>query len=564
MSKTVIWQVFTRLFCNSTEPAGLVPGGTLSENGCGKMNSYTSEVLDYFRSQGATHIWFTGLLAHASRTDYPAYGIPASHPSTVKGRAGSPYAIRDYYDIDPDLAVSIPKRFTEFNALVRRVHGAGLGFIMDFVPNHVAREYHSIKAPKKVIGLGEDDNNSVFFSQMNNFYYIPNQELGGQHDWQDYREYPAKATGNDQFSATPSEYDWYETVKLNYGVDYSDRSGHFDPRPDTWNKMTDILLYWADKGVDGFRCDMAEMVPVEFWQYAIAKVKDKYPDILFIAEIYNPGAYRTYLEWGGFDYLYDKVGLYDTLRAITTYRESATAITRCWQQTGSCGSRMLHFLENHDEQRIASDFFAGSGIRGRAGMIVSACMDTCPVMVYAGQELGERGMDEEGFSGRDGRSTIFDYWNPDTLYRLYNNGKLDGSKLTDEEKSLQKFYSNLLNVCKNEKSIAEGKFFDLMYVNPVSDNFNAHRQYAFMRSCDDEALLIVVNFDDKPVLNYINIPEHAFDYMGIPKMDTCRFTDLLNGNSTDGVLHPDCPVRVNVPANGGAILKIRKSTWQSA
>lgn len=558
MSRIVIWQVFTRLFGNERDGV-LRQDGDISENGCGKLNSYTNDVLRYFKNQGATHLWLTGLIAHASKTDYTEYGIPTSHPATVKGNAGSPYAIRDYYDIDPDLAVSVPKRAQEFNALVKRIHANGLHLIMDFVPNHVAREYHSVKAPKGVQDLGSADDTSLAFSAMNNFYYIPSQELAGEHDWKGYTENPAKATGNDKFSAYPSECDWYETVKLNYGVNYSNGARVFDPRPDTWEKMTDILLFWARKGVDGFRCDMAEMVPVDFWHYAIEKVKSKYPDIIFIAEIYNPGAYQSYTEYGGFDYIYDKVGLYDTLRAITTGNESATAITRCWQQTGRCGRRMLHFLENHDEQRIASDFFAGDALKGRAPMIVSACMDSCPVMVYAGQELGERGMDAEGFSGTDGRSTIFDYWRPDTLNRLYNHGKMDGTLLSEQERSLQTFYSTLLSVCKNEKSISEGKFFDLMYVNPVSPAFNAHKQYAFLRSYRDDLLLIVANFDDKPALSNIVIPRHAFDYMELQTMDCCTYTDLLSDNTIQGSLNPDSPVIVNLPASGGVILKIRKN-----
>ncbi len=558
MSRIVIWQVFTRLFGNERDGV-LRQDGSISENGCGKLNSYTNDVLRYFKNQGATHLWLTGLIAHASKTDYTEYGIPASHPATVKGNAGSPYAIRDYYDIDPDLAVSVPKRAQEFNALVKRIHANGLHLIMDFVPNHVAREYHSVKAPKRVTDLGSADDTSQAFSAMNNFYYIPSQELAGEHDWKGYTENPAKATGNDKFSAYPSECDWYETVKLNYGVNYSNGARVFDPRPDTWEKMTDILLFWAKKGVDGFRCDMAGMVPVDFWHYAIGKVKSKYPDIIFIAEIYNPGAYQSYTEYGGFDYIYDKVGLYDTLRAITTGRESATAITRCWQQTGRCGSRMLHFLENHDEQRIASDFFAGDALKGRAPMIVSACMDSCPVMIYAGQELGERGMDAEGFSGTDGRSTIFDYWRPDTLNRLYNHGKVDGSLLSEQERSLQSFYSTLLSICKKEKAISDGKFFDLMYVNPASAIFNAYKQYAYLRSYQDELLLIVANFDDKPALSSIVIPQHAFDYLELQAMDSCTYEDLLSDNKVQGSLNPDSPVTVNLPASGGVILKIRKS-----
>ena len=553
--RIVIWQIFTRLFGNGSD-GNCIPDGTAEENGCGKFNSYTTEVLEYFRNQGATHLWFTGILAHASQTDYSGYGIPTSHGSAVKGKAGSPYAVRDYFDVDPDLAQSVENRNRELDSLIARVHSLGMGFIMDFVPNHVAREYHSANRPDGVADLGENDDTDVRFSPRNNFYYIPGSGLGGPHNWNGYTENPARATGNDCFSPAPSEYDWYETVKLNYGKDYSDNTCHFDPVPDTWIKMTDILSFWAAKGIDGFRCDMAEMVPVEFWHYAIPRIKSEYPQVLFIAEIYNPGAYQTYTGYGCFDYIYDKVGLYDTLRRVITGNESAAAITGCWQQTGECGDRMLHFLENHDEQRIASDFFAGDGESARSAMIVTSCMDNCPVMVYAGQELGERGMDSEGFSGLDGRTTIFDYWSPDTLHRLYNGGRIDGSRLTDKEKQLQKFYSDILHICSRETAITNGRFFDLMYVNPQSPEFNAYRTYAFLRSEGKETLLIVANFDNKTSFCGISIPLHAFEYLGIAVQERCLFRDLISGYRFEGCFNHISKVRVNVPAHSGVILKI--------
>ena len=498
MEKAVIYQIFTRVCCNSGGKN--VSGGDIRTNGSGKLNSFTPTVLEQIKSMGVTHIWFTGLIAHASCTSYKSFGIPESHSGTVKGRAGSPYAIRDYYDIDPDLAVSVPDRMAEFQALVDRVHASGMKFIMDFVPNHVAREYRSIAKPDGIKDLGETDNQELSFSPQNNFYYLPGQQLSGEPDWGDYKEFPARGTGNDKFSATPSYSDWYETVKLNYGIDYMAGGMHcFDPVPDTWKKMLDILLYWAAKGVDAFRCDMAEMVPVEFWDWAVSRVKIAHKNIQFIAEIYNPGSYWNYINIGHFDYIYDKVGLYDTLRAITEGRESATAITRCWQQNGSNGSSMLHFMENHDEQRIASGFFAQKAEKGRPAMIISCLIDTCPVMVYAGQEVGEPGMDQEGFSSLDGRTTIFDYWAPDTLTRLYNDGHWDDARLTDSERDLKAFYSTLLRICNKEHAISSGKFFDLMYVNPYSESFNPHKQYAFMRSDGKDTILAVTNFSDQPL-----------------------------------------------------------------
>ena len=554
MEKAVIYQIFTRVCCNSG--GRNIPGGDISANGSGKLNGFTPTVLEGIRSMGVTHIWFTGLIAHASCTDYSKFRIPSSHHGTVKGKAGSPYAIRDYYDIDPDLAVSVPDRMAEFQSLVDRVHDAGMKFIMDFVPNHVAREYHSVMKPKGVSDLGKNDDVNTHFSPRNNFYYIPGQALGGEVDWGGYKEFPARATGNDQFSATPSYSDWYETVKLNYGVDYTGGGKHcFDPIPDTWNKMLRILLYWAGKGVDAFRCDMAEMVPVEFWNWAIPRVKDKHGNIVFIAEIYNPGSYSSYIEYGGFDYIYDKVGLYDTLRAIVESRESATVITRCWQQTGANGPHMLHFMENHDEQRIASRYFGGNAIKGRPAMLISALMDRCPVMIYAGQEIGEPGMDQEGFSGLDGRTTIFDYWAPDTLTRLYNDGKWDDARLSKDERELRAFYSTLLRICNQEHAVRDGRFFDLMYVNPMSESFNPHKQYAFMRSDGHHAVLVITNFSDQPLNTTVNIPQHAFDYMELKEKDGIQVHELITGQTFRINLHPDTPVRVTVPAQSGVVLR---------
>ena len=556
MEKAVIYQIFTRVCCNSG--GRNVPGGDILTNGSGKLEYYTPTVLDSIRAMGVTHIWFTGLIAHASCTSYRKYGIPESHPGTVKGRAGSPYAIRDYYDIDPDLALSVPDRMAEFQALVSRVHAAGMKFIMDFVPNHVAREYRSIAKPKGVKDLGETDNNEIAFSPQNNFYYLPGQQLSGEPDWGGYKEFPARATGNDKFSANPTYSDWYETVKLNYGVDYT-AGGKccFDPIPDTWKKMLDILLFWASKGVDAFRCDMAEMVPVQFWDWAVSRVKKAYKKTVFIAEIYNPGSYWDYINTGHFDYIYDKVGLYDTLRAVVEGRESATAITRCWQQNGGNGQSMLHFMENHDEQRIASRFFGGTAQKGRPAMIVSALMDTCPVMVYAGQEVGEPGMDQEGFSGLDGRTTIFDYWAPDTLSRLYNDGKWDDARLTDQERELRAFYSTLLGICNKENSIRNGKFFDLMYVNPQSADFNPHRQYAFLRSDGNETILVVTNFTDQPLYSSINIPQHAFDYLELKEKSGVHVQDLISGQEFRINIHSAMPVRVTVPTQSGVAIKWR-------
>ena len=558
--KIIIYQVFTRLFGNTS--VCCQQNGDLRTNGCGKMDDFTKQALHAIKKMGATHIWYTGIIAHATQTDYTAYGIPKDHPAVVKGKAGSPYAIKDYYDVDPDLAVRPEKRMEEFAALVERTHESGLKMIIDFVPNHVARQYHSLAKPAGTKDLGENDDKTQAFSPNNNFYYIPGQALGGDLNLYDaeagrYDEMPAKATGNNRFDATPNVNDWYETVKLNYGVDYIGNTGcHFDPIPDTWHKMKDILLFWAAKGIDGFRCDMAEMVPCEFWGWAIPQVKAVYPNLIFIAEVYNPNEYRNYIFNGHFDYLYDKVGLYDALRAVTCGYASATSITSCWQSVNDIWSHMLNFLENHDEQRIASDFFAGNPFKAIPAMIVSACMNTNPMMIYFGQELGESGMDSEGFSGRDGRTTIFDYWSIDSIRRWNNHGRFNDHLLNDKEKDLHHFYTRLLTLCNSEPAIAKGEFFDLMYVNRNTWKMDEHKQYAFLRKYGKEVLLIVVNFSEMPMHVSVNLPQHAFDYLQMPAQATCQAKELLSGKTETISFSPERIVNLDLPALGGKILKI--------
>lgn len=555
-NKIIIYQVFTRLFGNSNTTRK--ENGTLAENGCGKMSFFDAATLRRIKKLGVTHVWYTGIIRHASKTDYSAYGIPRQHPAVVKGNAGSPYAITDYYDVDPDLADNIDDRMSEFERLVERSHKAGLKVIIDFVPNHVARQYKSVKKPEGVKDLGETDDTGMGFSPRNNFYYCTDTPFEPYFDLNDetgtpYSEFPAKATGNDHFDSHPGINDWYETVKLNYGIDYCDaggRSYHFDPIPDTWQKMVDIISFWAGKGIDGFRCDMAEMVPTEFWSWAIAKVKSAHPDILFIGEVYNPSLYRSFVACG-FDYLYDKVGMYDCLCGVMRGHCRASEITRQWQSVDDIKDNMLYFLENHDELRIASDFLAGDARRGVPAAIVSILMNKNPFMLYAGQEFGERGMDKEGFSGLDGRTTIFDYWTVLSLYHGYINRR----KLTDGEKSLEKKYSMLLNLANKEKAISDGLFFDLMYANQDGNLFNQSSQYAFLRKCSNEVLLVVANFSQEEAECSVRLPHHAFEYLNLPEK-TVTASDLLSeGNAISFELKSDCLVHMSVPGCGGRIYK---------
>ncbi len=567
--KVVIYQVLPRLFGNKNTTCK--ENGTIKENGCGKLNNFTDAVLGCIRDMGFTHVWYTGVIRHATQTNYSSYGIPTQHAEVVKGKAGSPYAITDYYDIDPDLAENVSLRMSEWESLIDRTHKAGMKVIMDFVPNHVAREYHSISKPSGVRDLGEDDDTNMHFSTKNNFYYTwgdldlndvrcahPEIKPFSEKDaaiYEMYEECPAKATGNDRFGNRPGRNDWYETVKLNYGIDYCDaggRSYHYEPVPSTWGKMTDILLFWASKGVDGFRCDMAEMVPTAFWAYATQILKSRYPGIVIIGEVYDPNQYRNYVK-AGFDYLYDKVGMYDCLRGVIRGERPASSITHEWQETDDIRDHMLYFLENHDEQRIASDFFCGSAEKAIPAVAMCLFFQKNPFMLFSGQEFGERGMDKEGFSGVDGRTTIFDYWSPATLANAYQGGR---------QCHLSATYRRMIRLANEEKAIREGDTFDLMYVNPWSDHFAPRANFAFLRKKDGDAMLVVLNFSQEAHELGVCIPGHAFDYMHLSE-ETVTASELWTGGKKQVELKRDGLFPVSIEANGVRIYKFKVKMEES-
>lgn len=544
--KNIIYQIIPRLFANFNETRK--HNGTKAENGCGKMADINDKALKSIADLGATHIWYTGIIRHAT--------AELNSPAITKGLAGSPYAITDYYDVNPDLAVDEDKRMEEFEQLVARTHAAGMDVLIDFVPNHVAREYHSTHKPKGVEDLGEGDHPEWAFSPLNNFYYLPGEPLTMDIDLKGYQEYPAKVTGNDCFSSHPSNTDWYETIKLNYGVFYQGGGEkQFFPIPSTWKKMADILLFWASKKIDGVRVDMAEMVPVEFFQWAIDKVKKKYPKFIFIGECYDPSRYDAYLK-AGFDYLYDKVGMYDYLRGVTSKNWSVEGITTQWMQhSGERLNHMLYFLENHDEQRIASGFFCGDGTCAEPAMIVAATLNQCAVMVYMGQELGERGMDMEGFSGIDGRTTIFDYWGVKSIQAWANKGQYDGANLSEEQRDLRLFYQRLLTTARDNKAIQKGLMYDITYAQGTG--FNKHEQYAFIRHWEDETLLVIINFHDREQHMRVRIPNDAFVYLGINETKSTQAIDLLRGEQWTIPFNTSEAIELTLPAWRGVILKIK-------
>ena len=562
--KLVIYQLMTRLFGNKV--ALNKPYGTISENGCGKFNDVTDKALDEIKKMGVSHVWYTGVIEHATLTDYSAQGIPPDDADVVKGRAGSPYAIRDYYDVDPDLAVVVKNRMPEYEALIKRTHDHGLKVLMDFIPNHVARTYRSDAKPLTVFDLGATDNKTKAFAPNNNFYYLPGKSfvvpaghnplgvLKGPREDGKYFEVPAKATGNDVFSEAPKVNDWFETTKLNYGVDYQNgRKTYFQPVPDTWKKMRDILVYWAGKNVDGFRCDVAEMVPVEFWAYVIPEVKKVRPDIIFIAEAYNPKEYKTYLDKGKFDYLYDKVGLYDGLRRLMRQEGTTEEITKVWkEESNGFSSRMLRFLENHDEQRIASKDFATDPRRAIPAMTVAATLASGPVMLYMGQDVGEPAQGAEGFSGEDGRTTIFDYWGVPEHQKWMNQGKFDGARLSPEQQALRAFYARLLTVASTSEAIRRGRFYELQDANNLGKEYNQRHLYAYLRYTNKQQLLVVVNFSaEKTYRPVLTLPAEAIAAMGLSTNKFYTYTDLLTAGE------PRSALNLNLPPLSAQIFEIK-------
>jgi glycosidase len=536
--KPVVYQIFTRLFGN-TETRNR-PWGTIEQNGVGTFADINDNALSALRELGVTHVWYTGVLHHAMVADYSAYGLAQDDPDVVKGRAGSPYAIRDYYDVNPDLAENPAQRLNEFRELIKRSHAHGLKVVIDIVPNHVARRYQSTMKPASVRDFGEDDNTGVEYARDNNFYYVPgkpfelpvfpehHQPLGGEaHPLVDgyFEEYPAKWTGNGAREAQPDFDDWYETVKINYGVrpdgshDFPSLPAGYDKQPasvhaafwqqqdvpDSWKKFNDIVHYWLDFGVDGFRFDMAEMVPVEFWSYLNSSILARKPDAFLLAEIYNPLQYRNYINNGKMGYLYDKVGLYDALRSVMAGEISADAVLEAYEDVLDISDHMLNFLENHDEQRIAHAEFAGAAVRGWPAMVVSATLNKAALMVYFGQEVGEAAEQNMGF-GSASRTTIFDYAGVPAHQRWLNNGKYDGALLSANERQLREQYQRLLTLVRSSP-VLKGEFYDLHRSNVVLNQGYDERLLSFARWQGEQRWLIVANVEARETRNFtLEIP----------------------------------------------------------
>lgn len=572
--KIVVYQVFTRLFGNKN--TNNKPWGTIEENGVGKFNDFTDKALHEIKNLGVSYIWYTGVPHHALIRDYTQIGISNDDPEVVKGRAGSPYAVKDYYNVNPDLAVNPANRMQEFEALIARTHKAGLKLVIDIVPNHIARKYEGKSNPEGVTDFGANDDVSVEYKRDNNFYYIPNTPFeipgtnkplnGESHPLVDgkFDEFPAKWTGNGSRKAKPDRNDWYETVKINYGIrpdgskdfpelpagfDTKSYSEHFDfwkdkSVPDSWIKFKEIALYWTAKGVDGFRYDMAEMVPYEFWSYMNSAIKTKNPDAFLMAEVYNPKEYRNYIRLGKMDYLYDKVETYDKLKEIVQGKSSPDGLSDIQSSMRDIEHHMLHFLDNHDEQRLASPEFAGTPQKGKPLMVVSTTISSSPTMIYFGQEVGEAGNENGGF-GTHSRTSIFDYVGVPNHQRWMNGGKFDGGQLSVDEKELRDFYKRLLNFSLNSSALM-GEFQEIQTINRQTTSGYDSGIYSYVRWSGGQKLVIVTNFSD--------VTTSTFE-LKIPA-DVIRKWNLKDGNYTlTDQLYQKSEVQLEV-LNGVGMAKI--------
>lgn len=583
--KEVVYQVFTRLFGNTNTTNK--PWGTIEENGVGKFSDFTPKALKAIKDLGVTYIWYTGIPHHDVIRDYTEFGISNDDPDIVKGRAGSPYAVKDYYNVNPDLADNPANRLTEFKALIKRTHAAGMKVIIDIVPNHVARNYEGKSTPKGLEPFGASDDPTVEYKRDNNFYYVPNAEFKVP-EWRDgyqplggtsadlvdgkYTEIPARWTGNGSRLAQPDANDWYETVKINYGVK-PDGSYDFETLPDdfgakdykahlsfwsdkdvpsSWIKFKDIALYWLEMGVDGFRFDMAEMVPVEFWSYLNSNIKMKNSEAFLLAEVYNPDLYRAYIHSGKMDYLYDKVELYDSIKHIMAGHGWTDHIETVQRGMKDIEHNMLHFLENHDEQRIASPEFAGDAKKAMPAMVISATISTSPTMIYFGQEVGEPGAEKAGF-GSPSRTSIFDYIGVPTYQRWVNNKKFDGGKSTKEETALRDFYKRLLNFTINSDALM-GDYQEIHYYNKQHTDTYDHRVFSYCRWSENEKLVILSNFD--------NEKQYQLDFK-VPQEITSKW-QLKQGKYTlEDQLYDTKKVEMKVDENGVGHFSISLAPLQS-
>jgi glycosidase len=595
--KLRIYQMFPRLFGN-TNP-NRIPNGTYQQNGCGKFADLNDESLTSLKKLGFDAIWVTGVLRQATTRDYSSIGLPPDDPDLLKGIAGSPYAIRDYFDVCPDYAADPAQRITEFKALLARAKKHDLKIFMDFIPNHVARSHTSVVHPER--DFGKDDQGIEFFSS-DDFYYLQADKDGpplrlATFDprkkepltpttkviWEDQESrFPGlkekidglfqgeakrgRVTGDNQNTWQPNRDCWYETIKFNYGYDFTlgakGQRKHPTvlqpdlPVPNLWNKMDAVLAYWQEMGVDGFRCDVAHIVPSEFWHWALARARERNPKTFFYAECYegdtrlevpdaNPElavfkSNPTSLLEAGFDAVYG----HDAYRRLMEiYQDKAWANDLdSASRAGFVGDNSVRYAENHDEVRVASpQHWGGHGpLVGRPVSGILFGLSRGPVMVYYGQEVGEPAdVGAAGFELDKGRTTFFDYWSVPTLIQWMNNGQYEGGGLPELNRDLRAFYGRLLNSLTHP-ALAQGNFIPLNPANqnnptyhvPDGKKENGRWLYSFLRydPVSKQSLLVTANLHPKTAASGVKLKlsEEAAGLLALSPEAAVTGSDLLS------------------------------------
>ncbi len=481
------------------------------EENTGKLSYLTIEVLKEIKELGVDYIWIAGILENANPK--------IVDPDVVKGDAGSFYAIYDNWDISSQVG-----NLDEFDALIERAHSIGLRVLIDFIPNHTARVHKTDVVCKEEIDFGKGENPNENFSLDNNFYYLgsnstfvpPKTSLPGVDGFFDMDifmpgiqfESPARVTGNNVLSALPQYHDWYETVKLNYGLNLFSDGKPFIGASKTWKQMLDVAIYWLNKGVDGFRVDVTHGVAVEFWYYFINEVRKVQPNAFFVAEAFEEDPIKSTgfslekLFDAGFDSVLNGP-MYWNLRRQALLSQNMNSSTY-YHSPGSRksildnGYSFTHYMGNHDEVRLASSFFAPSlesrVDRAWLGLAYSIYAALLPgnFLIHGGDEFQEEASLPGVFGGYDGRTSIFDFvYQPQTRTWLY------------EERphwmiNFREMYRRLFSLKKRipfniKHSTSNPTFIDLMKIN---DSKNISKWVsAYVRFFNNERYLVVMNAD---------------------------------------------------------------------
>jgi len=301
-------------------------------------------------------------------------------------------------------------------------------------------------------------------------------------------------------------------VKLNYGHDFRKGANtseleDLDSVPDTWLKLDQVIEYWQSMGVDGFRCDMAHMVPISFWKWLVARGRDRDEHVYFTGEAYDSdptklteGNVLHQLLDSGFDSVYDSRS-YDLVKGIYEEGKWANDLDELlWDHKRL--HKMLRYIENHDEVRVASPGNWGDwgASVGKAATAVIMGTGRSGMLLYSGQEVAENAAEAEGFSKADGRSSIFDYWSGEQLCKWTNQLKFDGGRLDQYQQDLRAWYAWWYNLM-HEPEFRCGEVFGLNNYNKENTKFgrlegetvSGHWIYAYLRYTEELISLVVVN-----------------------------------------------------------------------